>query len=334
MRVAESLAADQVDELLNAFSALPGKLQNLGYALDHLLASLLPLHTQKVLAFARTLAFLERLPDNGLFRLPLLTMELLRNTNNSLGTALTMWLSSKDIRDVRLAMAFEDPRICRLKYGRVPYSGLEIDKRCLGADGRDHALVRIVYRALGTYSMEHVLAVRMTLSCLELMDGRTREQLEDVLYEALCINHVFELRRQLDAMSESADVRRFLEPLWSRAQALLRTVKEASPCRELAVGTHERAVAFKRNRRLFQRAHNEAMKESLTVFLFGEPKRMLYGDGAVVPLKTPTGETFQEYPFEHGGQQPNFEIPALMATHGMRMNMNGTLWRIQKEFVV
>ena len=89
-------------------------------------------------------------------------------------------------------------------------------------------------------------------------------------------------------------------------------------------------------RRKFQRAHDEAMKESLTTFLFGEPKRMLYGGGAMIPQQDKEGHvTFQEHRYGANDQhRVGIELPTLMATHGLRMNLTGMFWRIRKDFFV
>lgn len=331
----DSLDSSQIDALFKSFCALPEGLRHLGYRLDLLLSKLLKEHKLRVLSFVRVLAFLEQKPDNGLFRLPLVLQALVGNENNSLGTALTMWLSSKDIRDVRLAMAFEDPRICRLKFGMSPYVDLKVDEECLELNDQESQLVRIVYRALGTYNLEHILAVRMTVTCLEKLELRTLRLMKNDLYEALCLNHVVCARQQLDAMPEGSAIRKFLEPLVQKAEGLLKTVHNATLCRELSVGTQERAVAFRRNLRMIQRARNAAMKESLTALLFGEPKCMLYGGGAMVPQDKEGNLTFQEHRYGADDQhRVEIELPILLATHGLRLNLNGTLWRIRKDFIV
>lgn len=331
----DSLDSSQIDALFKSFCALPERLQYLGYRLDLLLSKLLKEHKLRVLSFVRALAFLEQKPDNGLFRLPLVLQALVGNENNSLGTALTMWLSSKDIRDIRLAMAFEDPRICRSKFGKSPYVGLKVDEECLELNDQESQLVRIVYRALGTYNLEHILAVRMTVTCLEKLELRTLRLMKNDLYEALCLNHVVCARQQLDTMPEGSTIRKFLEPLVQKAEGLLKTVHNATLCRELSVGTQERAVAFRRNLRMIQRARDAAMKESLTALLFGEPKRMLYGGGAMVPQDKDGNLTFQEHRYGADDQhRVEIELPILLATHGLRLNLNGMLWRLRKDFIV
>lgn len=336
VREIDSLDSGLVDSLFAAISSLPMNLRYLGYGLDYLLSKLLTRYKLQVLSLVRALSFLEHRAENGLFRLPCVLQALVRNENNSLGTALTMWLSSMDIRDIRLAMAFEDPRMCRFKFEGNAYADIVVDEGCFGCDDRVGNLARIVYRSLGIYNLEHILAVRMAVSCLERLDFQLVRQMEDDLYEALCLNHIAEMRQRIDEMAQDCSVRKFLEPLLQRAETLLETVNNAPPCRELAVGTRERAVAFCRMRRKFQRAHDEAMKESLTTFLFGEPKRMLYGGGAMIPQQDKEGHvTFKEHRYGADDQhRVGIELPTLMATHGLRMNLTGVLWRIRKDFFV
>ena len=82
---------------------------------------------------------------------------------------------------------------------------------------------------------------------------------------------------------------------------------------------------------MYRQSFKAAMKDSLTTKLFGAPKRMIRGKGVIRLTVAEDGKPSET---EFDLQKTNIAVqyPKLMVTHGLRMALNGTFWRVAKDF--
>ncbi len=328
----EAVTSEELCQYLSFFEDLDADQLDICVRIDGSLAKYLLEFPRVVLHFVEEFCFRFQYAEMGLYRLPCFLNEIIKNHDNILGRSLSRWLSSKDIRHVSMAMAFESARMCQFTYGKDPYKDIFADLIYLDSqDDIKGSLVRIIFRAMGTYNLQPKLAARLCFSCIAKLDLATVSRMEDNLFEGLILNHYAECKDEMVALQSNCQVLDYIISLMDRAMRLFKEIDEHKPCKELAVGSREQAVAFRRNLQLYRQSLKAAMKESLTTKLFGEPKRMIRGKGVIQLIVAADGK-MNETEFDMQKSDIAVQYPKLMVTHGLRMARNGTFWRVSKEF--
>ena len=327
-----SVTSEELNRYLSFFTDLGAEQFGICVHIDGSLAKYLLRFPIVVLRFVEEFCFHFQYAEMGLYRLPCFLNEITKNRDNILGRSLCRWLSSKDIRHVSMAMAFESARMCQFTYGKDSYKDIFADLIYLDSqDDVKGSLIRIIFRAMGTYNLQPRLAARLCFSCIGKLDLATVSRMEDNLFEGLILNHYAECKDEMVVLQSNCQVLDYITSLMDRAMRLFKEIEEHKPCKELAVGSREQAVAFRRNLQMYRQSFKAAMKDSLTTKLFGAPKRMIRGKGVIRLTVAEDGKPSET---EFDLQKTNIAVqyPKLMVTHGLRMALNGTFWRVAKDF--